>query len=309
MPSIPNRRTRWGILQTFSSDLVKVVDSAQFDSRLEPKLQELLNNPAVQAGIAPFLAAIVVTELFHRIRLSGLAVVAGFAVTVYLASNFNISPLTSSRKIVLLGLSATLIGLFIDVFRLNVARSVLSFLGGISALWTAQLILQNQDTRHMLLWGIGCVSYVAALVWGMDRTLDRGSQHTSSAAAALGFGTGAAALFGASALLGQFGLALGSAAFAHLLLQILTHKSLPTGRVLTFPLSLIAGLTACIAVLSAELPWYALFALAGVPVAACFAPVPGRGISFQGVFLMLITLGISGIAVYLTWRSAGDIPL
>ncbi|MGC2166325.1 MAG: hypothetical protein WA632_09955 [Gallionella sp.] len=272
-------------------------------------MQELLNNPAVQSGIAPFFAAIVVTELFHRIRLSGLAVVAGFAVTVYLASDFNMAPLTSARKIVLLGVSAAFLGLLVDVFRLNVAKSVLPVLGGIAALWTAQRILQNQDTVHMLLWGSGCMTYVAILVWGMDRTLGQGSQRTGSAATALGFGTGVAALVGASALLGQFGLALGSAAFAHLLLQILTNKNIPTGRVLTFPLSLIAGLTACIAVLSARLPWYALIALSGVPLVASFALVPGRSVRTQGVVLLLMTLAVSAVAVYLTWRSAGDIPL
>jgi len=46
-----------------------------------------------------------------RIRLSGLAIIAGFAVTVYLASDFSIEPLTAARKIVLLGSLSALLAL------------------------------------------------------------------------------------------------------------------------------------------------------------------------------------------------------
>ena len=52
-------------------------------------LSEWLNHPAVQSGIAPFIAALITAELFNRLRLSGLAVIAGFAATVYLVADFN----------------------------------------------------------------------------------------------------------------------------------------------------------------------------------------------------------------------------
>ena len=45
-------------------------------------MQALLNHPAVQAGLAPFVVALIVAELLLRMRLSGLAIIAGFAVTV-----------------------------------------------------------------------------------------------------------------------------------------------------------------------------------------------------------------------------------
>ena len=78
-------------------------------------MQELLNNPAVQAGFAPFLVALIVVELFRRTRLSGLAIIAGFAVTVYLASDFNMEPLTAARKIVLLGSISALLALVLTL--------------------------------------------------------------------------------------------------------------------------------------------------------------------------------------------------
>ncbi|MBI5429361.1 MAG: hypothetical protein HY938_02760 [Nitrosomonadales bacterium] len=270
-------------------------------------MQELLNHPAVQAGLAPFLAALVAAELFQRVRLSGLAVIAGFAVTVYLASDFAIEPLTASRKIVLLGLISAALGLLLSVVRLSLFSALLPILGGAAAVWVALRILQQQPPQTLLLWGAGCAAYVAILVWSLD-SIESDPLRAANAATALGIGTGGAALVGASALLGQFGLALGSAAAAHLLIQMISNKPLPAGRAFTLPLSVIAGLTGCIAVLSAQLPWYALPILATIPVVARLMPLPRQSIRMQGLLLSLPTFAIAGGAIYAAWRSAGDIP-
>jgi hypothetical protein len=285
-----------------------MVNSRQFDTLMEHKLQELLNHPAIQAGLAPFLAALVAAELLQRPRLSGLAIIAGFAATIYLASDFNFDPLTASRKIVLSGLAGTMLALLLGLLRARWVGSLLPVLGGAAAIWTAQRILQQQEPQLVLQWGAACAVYVAILVWGMDKLLDQEPLRAASAGTALGIGTGAAALVGASALLGQFGLAIGSAAAAHLLIQMFTNQTLSTGRVFTFPLALIAGLTGCIAVLSARLPWYALIILAGIPLAARLVPLPGNSVRVQSLLLVLLTFTLAGGAVYLTWLVAGDVP-
>ena len=59
-------------------------------------MQEWLTHPAVQSGLAPFFVALIVAELFQRMRLSGLAIIAGFAATVYLASDLSLKPLTAA---------------------------------------------------------------------------------------------------------------------------------------------------------------------------------------------------------------------
>lgn len=284
-----------------------MVNSPQFDTLMEHKLQELLNHPAVQAGLAPFLAALIAAELFQRIKLSGLAIIAGFAATVYLASDFTIEPLTASRKIVLLGLISATLGILLGLIRLSWFTWLLPVLGGAAAIWTAQRVLQQQAPQVVLLWGAGCAAYVAVLVWGMDM-LENQSPRAAGAATALGIGTGGAALVGASALLGQFGLALGSAAAAHLLIQMITNRTLPAGRVFTLPLAMIAGLTGCIAVLSARIPWYALAILACIPIIARLAPLPGNSVRIQSLLPTLLAFACAGGAVYLTWRVAGDVP-
>ncbi|MGA7750220.1 MAG: hypothetical protein WCA63_08740 [Gallionella sp.] len=270
-------------------------------------MQELLNHPAVQAGFAPFLVALITAELFQRVKLSGLAIIAGFAVTIYLASDFTMAPLTAARKIVLLGLVGASLGLLLALLKSRWLGALLPLLGGAAAIWTALRILQQHPPQVALLWGAGCAAYVAILVWGMDR-LENEPLRAASAATALGMGTGGAALVGASALLGQFGLALGSTAAAYLLIHLLSNKALPAGRVLTLPLALIAGLTGCIAVLSAKLPWYALPILAAIPLAAWLMPLPRQSPRIQSLLLALLTFAFAAGAVYVTWRVAGDVP-
>jgi len=284
-----------------------VVNSPHFDCVPEVKLQDLLNNPAVQAGLAPLLVALITAGLLQHVRLSGLAIIAGFAVTVYLASDFSLEPLTASRKIILLGLISAALGLLFGLIHLRWLNSLLPLLGGAAAIWTVQRILQQQPAQVALLWGAGCAAYVVILVWGMDQ-LESDSLRAASAATALGMGTGGAALVGASGLLGQFGLALGSAAAAYLLIHMFSNRQLPTGRLFTLPLALIAGLTGCLGVLSAKLPWYALPILAAIPLTVWLIPLPKLSSRMLSVLLTLLSFTFAALAIYLTWRVAGDVP-
>lgn len=284
-----------------------MVNSPLFDSLAEQKLQELLNHPAVQAGLVPFLVALVTAELFQRIKLSGLAIIAGFAATVYLASDFNFEPLTASRKIVLAGLLCALFALPLSLLKARWVGPLLAVLGGAVAVWVALRILLQQETPFMLLWGVGCAVYVAILVWGMDK-LENEPMRAANAATALGIGTGGAALVGASGLLGQFGLAIGAAAAAHLLIQMISNQPLPAGRSFTLPVALILGLTGCMAVLSAQLPWYVLPVLAGIPLVAWLLPLFKQAVWVQSLALALATFAFATGTIYLAWNVAGDVP-
>lgn len=285
-----------------------MVNSPHFDALLEHKLQELLNHPAVQAGLAPFLVALISAELFQRLKLSGLSIIAGFAITIYLASDFSFEPLTATRKIVLLGLCSTLLALPLGLLKERWVGLLLAVLGAAAAVWAVLRILQQQDPQTMLLWGTGCAAYSAILIWGMDK-LEQQPLRAANAATALGVGTGGAALIAASGLLGQFGLALGAAAGAHLLIQMISNAPLPVGRIFTLPLALVAALTGCMAVLSAQLVWYALPLLAAIPLAATLIPLPKQSVWIQSLLLSLATFTCAGSAIYLAWRAAGDVPL
>lgn len=261
-------------------------------------MPELLHHPILQGALAPFVVALIVAELFQRMRLSGLAVIAGFAITAYLASDFTFDPLTDARKVVLLGLLSSGLALPLMLLNSNWLRPLLTALGSGAAAWVMLRILQQQEITHMLLWGAGCALYVGWLVFWFD-SLGDNSMRAGSAGMALGLGGGAAALFGGAALFGQFSLALGAAASAFLLIQLLTNAPLPCGRTYTLPLSLIAGLSGCLAVLTAKLSWYALPLLALIPVAAKI-PLPAKqALWIQTALLSALTLACAAGAVYL----------
>src|SRR5437588_12500419 len=65
---------------------------------------ELLNHPAVQGGVAPLAVALVIATLLARTHFAWLAIVGGYAPMIALTTGFQFSPLTASRKILLLGL-------------------------------------------------------------------------------------------------------------------------------------------------------------------------------------------------------------
>ena len=270
-------------------------------------MEELLNHPAVQAGFVPFLAALVIAALLHRIKLSGLAIIAGFSVTIYLASDFNFEPLTSTRKLVLCGLIGSLLAIPLGLIQSRWVQALLPAIAGTAVIWVSYRILQQQESLIIAQWGAACVAYVAILVWSMDQLQNHEPLRAASAATALGFGTGGAALVGASALLGQLGLAIGSAAAAYLLVQLLTKQLPITGRAFTFPVALITGLIGCVAVLSSELPWYTLIFLAGIPLAARL-PLYSAATLIKSMQLLLVTCALASVTIYLTWRSAGDVP-
>ena len=74
----------------------------------------------------------------------------------------------------------------------------------------------------------------------------------------LGLGTGAGAIIGASALLGQYGLALGAACGAFLLLAMILGKRIVAGVTFTLTASVGAALVAAGALVLARLPWISL---------------------------------------------------
>ena len=267
-------------------------------------MHALLTHPAIQAVLAPFLIALLTAELLQRLRLSGLAIIAGIAMTVYLAGNFALTPLNDTRKIIWLCLASGLLAIPLSLFNWSLWRPVLTVLAAASAVWVAQRVLLLQPTAVALQWGTGCALFVGWLVFWMDGLQDTPIR-AGSAGLALGLGTGATLLITGAALLGKYNLAIGSSAAAYLLIMFVSNGHLPCGRALTLPIALVAGLSSCLAVLTAKLPWYTLIPLAVIPLIARL-PVAEKSsvwvqITLLSAFTMLGALG----AVYISWQHNG----
>jgi len=96
-----------------------------------------------------------------------------------------------------------------------------------------------------------------------------------AAGVGLGVGAGVGAVLGASALIGQYGIAVGAASGGFLLLVMTFGRRVRAGASLVLTASAAAALLACAAVLLAQLPWTAAAALGLVPLAVRL-PLPAR---------------------------------
>jgi len=232
-------------------------------------LQELLRNPVVQSSAVPFLAALVAAALLYQVRLEGLAAVAGFLAAVALIGNFALEPLTATRKIVIVGTAAALLGTMTDLaFKpTRFGGSLLGLIFGVAALWVFSTVLRQKLPVEAVLIGAGVV---ALTVWLVAASVPL--QHDPARAGAnglmLGLGAGTSAVLGASALIGQYGLALGAACGAFLVLLWILGPRVGAGHALTLTSSVLAALLAAGAVLLAQLHPLAVAPLALVPLAA-----------------------------------------
>lgn len=272
-------------------------------------MQEWLINPVVQGAILPFLAGLLVSVLFAPLRLGGLAAIAGFATAVYLIVGFEFSPMTTIRKLMLLGLIAPFIGVAAD-FAFKPTRYTAALLAlscGAASIWVFLALLRQKELAQAVLLGGGLAAYVA-WVTGFMLTLRHDSIRAGAATFGLGLGTGVAAVFAASATLGLYAMALGSASGAFLLVQMLTGRRVFAGMAFTLTAGLVAGLLGAATYHLAQLPWYALPVLAFVPVAARL-PVPARWpVAGQAVAVSGATLAVAAVACFLVWQSSRGSP-
>jgi hypothetical protein len=274
-------------------------------------VNELLNHPAVQGGVAPFIAALIVAFALGWVRLGGLAVIAGFCTTVYLVSGFVFDPLSATRKIVALALAAPVIGILVDfAFKpTRLGTAILALAAGAATFWVFWPILQQKELKVIVLLGGGSVLFVAWVVGFSQAFLSAHPIRAGAAGLGLGIGVGISAVLGASALYGIYGVSLGTASGAFLLSQMLSGRKFEAGASFMLPLALTSGLLAAAALILAQLPWYSLLALGFIPLAARL-PAPERSpLWLQAIAVSACTLAVAAAAMALTWQSGGRLPV
>lgn len=270
-------------------------------------MQELLANPAVQAGIAPFVAALIVALVLRRARLAGLAVAAAFFTAYALVEGLAFTQLTVTHRLGLLAAAAPVVGVLAD-FAFRPTRfgvAVLALGSAAGALWMLWPVLQQKSPTDAWVLGASALVSVAWLVGFSESALRDHAVRAGAAGLALGLGVGAAAIVGASAKYGSLGIALGAGSGAFLLPQMITGRKGHAGTTFTLSIALTAGLVAAGAVALAQVPWYAILVLALVPAAARLPLPESVPVWVQGVLATLYGLIAAGAACYLAWPSAG----
>lgn len=267
---------------------------------------DLLQNPAVQGGIAPFLVALAVAALLARTRFLGLAQVAGFTTAAALAIGLSFESLSATRKLVLIGLACAGAVLVVELaFSAFSARIRAAFLAMLAAacVWMLWRLLVQRDILQASFAAVLAAGYVVALA---ESTLRVSRDPVSGAAAGLmvGLGTGALAVLGASALLGLAAISVGAAAGAGLLVQMLRGQRSPVGSTISLPAATVAGLAGVLAVLSAALPWYCLTPVLAAPWATRLVSARFEAVWLRAVLASAAALVPMLIAIGLAWTTA-----
>ena len=271
-------------------------------------MNDLLANPAIQSGIIPFVIAMLAAWGLRRMGWvwSGLGFAIAYYVSVYFAAGFQFTPLTSTRKILILGIVAIALGLSVDFLKQK-PRFLPAIIFVISAaaiswvIWPVAARQEGGDFWMMLLPSLIYTGWLTASTESLRSKPDEGAM----VALTLGFGTGISAMLGASALLGQLGIAIGAIAGGYLILLLL-KQDIKLGSNFVLPVGLLSGLLGISAVVYASLPWYSLLPLLVIP-AMIHIPVAGGSSKFTKLLMLaLYTLPFMIISVVITWISSGS---
>ncbi len=264
-------------------------------------MQELLNNPAVQGGFAPFAAALVVAFALFALRLAGLAIAAALGTAVYLVGGFAFPPASAQQKILLIALAVPALGIVVDLaFKPTRATGpLLGLIFGALVIWVGWNVLKQKEMAAALAAGAGVAALVAWLT-GACYALRDDPVRAGAAALTLGLGVGASAFLSASGSYAQYGVAVGAGAGAFLLVQMLLGRTVQAGATFALSAGVACGLIAAGSALGASLPWYAAMVLALVPVATLL-PLPRSGVWLQAIVASVYGGAVALAGCLLAW--------
>lgn len=266
----------------------------------------------MQSGILPLTFALIAIFALRPLGWlwASLGLSLAFFVAVYFIAGYQVMPLTSTRKIIMLGFAATIIGLALDALPIT-RRSVLWLLGIFGAtavLWVLWPLLTRKTGSEFWLLALSSAAYVIWLTTMIERQRRATPSAIYAGILAISIGTGISAVFGASAQLGQLGGAMAAATGAYILFG-LAGRNIPTGISLAFPAALIGALIGISGTVYATLPWFSLIPVAIIP-ALLALPLPA-GFSNQKKLLLMcaITMAAAMVAIGISWQIAGAPPI
>lgn len=269
-------------------------------------MQDLLANPAVQGGLAPLAIALVLALGLRPLRLEGLSLIAAFAGSVYLVSGLDFTPLTSTRKVVLLSIVAPAVGLLVDfAFRpTRLGALLIALAAAAGALWAFWPVLSHKQGNEPWLFAASAALALAFLGGFALLQLAGDSVRAGAAALALGLGAGVSSVLSASVLYGTYGVALAAGAGGYLLPQMLLGRKFQGGATFALTSAVAGGLIAAGAMTLAQLPWYCVLILALVPAGAILPAPRNAPVWLQAVIASIYSLVIAGAACALAWPSS-----
>ena len=274
-------------------------------------MDQLLSRPEFQSAIIPFVIALLGFAGLRKITPSAwpLALLVAFLVSAGLINGLVFTPLTGTRKAIVLVAAALAVVALLPLLLRRIAwsRSLVTGLCLLGLAWVFAAVVARMEWTAMLLALGGTLALVAALSLSFARVVDSQAR-LHGAGLGLMLGTGLCATAGASALLGQLALALSAAVGGMLLGWVLlggAAKSASSANPLsTLPYVMAAALFGLAATIFARMPWYALIPLAAIPLAASLVPLNPRSRFLAAFVFSLPGLVIALATAYWVWQAA-----
>ena len=231
----------------------------------------------------------------------------GFLISTLFVNGFVFSPLSAARKIILVGIGIFTLSILFDWYysKWRFRLPALLTVSVVAFLWIFWPVLVAKE--GFLLIGIAA-SGILYMIWHivLSDMLRTDPLRIGSSMVALGIGTGAVAILGASALLGQMALSISAGVGAYLLIAVL-FRNLPSGTLISWPAATISSLLGFGALLLADLSWITLLLLAPIPLVAKI-PLPNhypRWIQAGIVFMACLTM--AGVAIFSAWYGSEEV--
>jgi len=276
-------------------------------------MEQFLDRPEFQSAVIPFFVAMLLYSGLKKLTATAWiwALFAAFLISASLINGVTITPLTGTRKIILLVLAALILaGLAPYLIRqVKLQRAVAPILVILGLLWVFGKVVTRMDLTGIVLFLAGGVGLVLWLLWAFDRIANDDAR-LHAAGFSLLFGTGLSATAAASALLGQLALSLAAASGGVLLAWVLRGGAASSGRVSgsvsILPYVLSAALIGLAAVIFARLPWYALIPLAAIPLATSLVPVKPDARFLKALVNSLPGLTIALAVSFWVWQAGSS---
>jgi len=275
-------------------------------------MDQFLSRPEFQSAVIPFIVGLLFYFGLRKLTAYawGWAVFSAFLISAGLINGLTLTPLTGTRKIILLILASFIIIALVRqlITNSNLQRMLLPVLGVAALIWVFWKVLVRMDLLGVTAFLAGGVGLLLWLLWAFDRVGNEDAR-LHGAGFSLLLGSGLAATAGASALLGQLTLSLAAASGGVFLAWVLVGKTNGSGSSSGvaggFTYALSAALLGLAAVMFARLPWYTLIPLAAIPFATGLVPKITDSRFINALVTSIPGLVIALATFFWVWRLGG----
>jgi hypothetical protein len=272
-------------------------------------MKQLLSQPEIQSAVVPFVVALLAYFSLQKVTARAWiwALLAAFLASALLINGVTVTPLTGTRKIILLVIASFFVAALLPrvMPRQNLQRQFSAIICQLALLWVFWAVVARMQSSAMALFLIGSIGLVLMLENLFNRVADDPAK-LHGAGLSLLLGVGLSATAAASALLGQLALALAAASGGAFLAWVLSGKEQTKQSITTLPYVMAPSLLGVAAVIFARLPWYALIPLASIPLAVNLVPQKTESRFLRALLASLPGLVIAVAVAFYIWQTGSS---